>query len=63
MYENFGIFSRKNDNLVEKTKKRSGSFFVCVPDPLHTARIIFHSPFHFLMIEMGSVGGSSSQNM
>jgi hypothetical protein len=34
-----------------------------VPDPLHTARIIFHSPFHFIMIEMGSVGGSSSQNM
>jgi len=30
MYENFGIFSRKNDNLVEKTKKKGLDLFLCV---------------------------------
>lgn len=59
------VFFQENAKLVEKTKKKPGPFliFLCVPGPLHTTRIIFQSPFHFLMIEMGSVGGSSSQNM
>ena len=45
MYENFGIFSRKNDNLVEKTKKRSGSFFfVCARPTTYSKN---HIPFYF----------------
>ena len=43
-------------------QKWSDICFLCVPAPLHTAGIMFHSPFHFLMIGMGNMGDSSSQN-
>jgi hypothetical protein len=41
-------------------KKIFGSVFG-VPAPLPTVRIIFHSPFHFLMIGMGNVGAAQAK--